>query len=335
MKLDLTHGLTRDFLDLSVKDFIVPIDTAFDQNFTIQNCLQILENKKITHHVKYFYSIDENKKLCAIYSTGEILFAPHHKKLKNLPKKKIVALTSSDTVENALKMIAKMELFALPVVNEEGVLIGLFEITPPEYPTSESPKANRELFQILGMTFEKGKMNSGRQEYKYRMPWLFCNLFGGLVCAAVVGFFRETIDHYVMVAMFIPLVLAMGESVAMQSMTLSLQFLYYGKHTCRGVLKRIFIEWKTAFLLGLTIASVTLATYFLWFSDIRPAMGLGFSIMITMASATSFGTIIPILLHTLKLDPKVASGPLVLMITDITVTTVYLFLSHYFITHLA
>jgi magnesium transporter len=127
--------------------------------------------------------------------------------------------------------------------------------------------------------------------------------------------------------MFIPLVLTLGESVAMQSMTLSLPFLHYGRIPLKRVVRRIITEWKTAVLLGVACILLIALVYLSWYTGYKALWAISLSIFVSILIATTFGSIFPILLHLAKLDPQVASGPVVLMLTDVSVTTIYLYLA--------
>lgn len=164
------------------------------------------------------------------------------------------------------------------------------------------------------------------------MPWLLCNMIAGLVCASVGAVFAPILHQYIVLAMFIPLVLSLGESIAMQSMTLSLQFLYFGKLHWARVLKRIVVEWKTAILLGFSCAFLVGSVFWVWNATFHTMLAVTLSIFFAMIFSSTLGTLFPIILHSASLDPKVAAGPVVLMLTDILTTVTYLAFSNWLLT---
>lgn len=161
-------------------------------------------------------------------------------------------------------------------------------------------------------------------EYRLRMPWLLCNLVGGLLCALISSVFKLTLEKYVALAFFIPLVLTLSESTSIQSMTLSLRFLHLRKIHWGQVGKRFYVEAKSSLLLGITCAILICLFYMIWNVDFRPITGVGVSVLTSVAASALFGALFPILLHSMHLDPKVAAGPIVLMVVDILTISAYL-----------
>jgi magnesium transporter len=157
-----------------------------------------------------------------------------------------------------------------------------------------------------------------------RMPWLLCNLVGGLLCALISSAYKLTLENYVVLAFFIPLILTLSESISIQSMTLSLRFLHLRKVHWGQVIKRSYVEAKASLLLGITSALLICIFYFIWNVDFRPVTGIGVSVVTSMAASALFGALFPILLHSVHLDPKVAAGPVVLMVVDILTIAIYL-----------
>lgn len=329
MPLNIVEGLSKKELESALIEYMIPVETSFLHDLTIQEVLKSLQGRKISHAVSYFYAVDNENRLCGIVSTRDILFSKPEVKLADILHNIPIKISRSETLEEALKLMAKHEFMALPVVDEEGKLCGIFELSQktfilPKSKDGKESKSARDIFQLIGLSVEQSKLTSSFQEFRYRMPWLLCNLVAGLICAAIASSFHNLLSNFVMIAAFIPLVLTLGESVAMQSMSLSLQFLSYGKIPKKRVFKRIFAEWKTALLLGIACALLVAIFYMSWYVDYLPMIAISSSIFISMILVTSFASLLPMVLNYFALDPKVAAGPVVLMITDIIVTSVYL-----------
>jgi len=125
--------------------------------------------------------------------------------------------------------------------------------------------------------------------------------------------------------------LTLSESVSMQSMTQSLQFLRKSKLSFRFAFQKIIREWKTVVFLSLTAGVFVGSVSLLWKEGIFASSTIGIGIFVSVILSSSFGTFIPILLHAFKLDPKVASGPVVLMFADVLTTLFYLTLASYWL----
>lgn len=334
MQLNFFEGLSQEELDTPVKKFAIPVETAFNRDLTVEDMLAALQGKKISHEVRYFYATDHQERLIGTVGTRDLLFSQSQTKLSEISTKDVIYIMQDEPLEQALRLMTQHELLAIPITDKDKKLCGIFEIHPTKafpQPQAKQKKQIKELFQLVGLSVELNKLTSSFQEFSYRMPWLLCNLLAGLICAFIGQLHRELLDQFVIIAIFIPLVLTLGESVSMQSMALSLQFLQYEKIPWNRVFKRIWLEWKTAVLLGSACGLLVAVVYFFWDSNYQPLLVITSSIVISMLAVTTFGSLLPIILHSLKLDPKVAAGPVVLMLTDMVVTIIYLFLASFFL----
>ncbi|MDF2550670.1 MAG: hypothetical protein K0S07_1737 [Chlamydiales bacterium] len=333
MRLDLTKGLSKSDLITPVQHYAVSVETAFPEETLVGELLEQLKGKAISHEVQYFYAIDTESRLTGIISTRDLLFSRADVKIGEIALSDILKVQENDSLEKALKLMAEQEILALPVIDKEQKLTGIFEIPflPKEIDDKQVKKrlkTAKEVFQLIGLTVEQGHLQSSVAQFRYRMPWLLCNLLSGLICAAVADNFQLLLDDIIIIAMFIPLVLTLGESISMQSMTLSLQFLQYGKTPWRRVYNRLVLEWKTAALLGATCAFLVALVTVAFQASFLPIVAISSSIFLSMIFVSSFGLLMPVVIHMLSLDPKVAGGPVVLMLTDVAVTAIYLGLAN-------
>lgn len=333
MNIDIAQGISREELKLPIGNYCIPVETAFHQETKVTDVLKALQGKHITHAVTYFYAHDTHKRLTGVLGTRDLLFSEPNTKIETIMHKKTISIPYSTPLEDALKMMNQHELLALPVVDENKSLCGIFELPSHDIFSQKDPttmdgtKRSKYIFQLIGFTIEQAALHSSLKEYRYRMPWLLCNLLSGLICAFIAGFFPNLLSQFVVIAMFIPLVLTLGEAVAMQSMTLSLQFLHDRKMHWKRIVGRIWVETRTAILLGLTCATLLALVYCMWYQNYLPMIAIAVSIWLSMMVSTTFGSLLPLSLHILSLDPKVAAGPVVLMLTDIAITIIYLTLS--------
>lgn len=332
MRVDLNEGVGKETLRRRVKEFTMPVETAFPVDHTVKNLIDHIQNNKISHQVNYFYAVDHENKLKGVVSTRSLLFNHDSTKLNDIIDTDVITIKEDETLEEALKVLGENRLLALPVIDHKHSLKGIFEVIPKNIDYSfKSKKVHNEasngLFQLIGFSIEQNKWNSSWVEYRYRMPWLTCNMIGGLVCAAIANAFEATLSALVILAMFIPLILTLGEAISMQSMTLSLQFLDQPRIRWKKVLSRLVMEFKTSGMIAATSALAISIAYLFLNMDTTPLGAIAASIFLSMVASATFGTLFPIGLHALKLDPKVAAGPVVLMCTDIVVTTIYLSLA--------
>jgi len=332
MRIDTTQRISHRDLETAVKVFTDPCPYCFHLDQTVEEVLLILQSKKTEKRPEYFYITDKKNILKGFITLTDLLYNSAHTLMHAIVEREVIKIYEEDSLEKGLNLLSHHQLLILPVVNQTNHLVGVLEMIPNGNQFFKPKKIHykylkEDIFQFIGFSIEHRKWNSPWTEYRLRMPWLLCNLVGGLICAVISQYFKFTLEQYVILAFFIPLVLTLSESVSIQSMTLSLRFLHLRKIHFKQVLKRSIVETKSSLLLGITSALLIGCFYFAWNVEIRPMMGIGISVISSMVISALFGALFPIILHILRLDPKVAAGPVVLMIADILTITIYLTLN--------
>ena len=320
-------------LQKCVKDLAQPLRTTLYEKDTVAEALVILRGKNIDHKVIYFYVVDVNNRLVGVVSTRKLLLAHPQKSLEEIMDRAVIRLQEHQTLKEAMEIFARHSLLALPVVDHDNKILGLVDIEMYIEESFDVADAQHrsDVFQFIGVTLEDEKHISPIRDYRYRMPWIFCNLVGGLSCA-VIGFFHALVlDKVVVLAMFIPLVLTLSESVSMQSMTHSLQFLRRPRLSRRFAFLRILWEWRVLILIALTCGFSVGLVSLLWHEGSLSSLVIGLSILLSVFVSATIGFSVPLLLHRFRLDPKVASGPIVLMLADILTTFFYLSLASWWL----
>lgn len=330
MLIDISKRLTETDLSKPLSDVLSPFEHTFTQETTVEAVIHTLQSKKSTTQPQYFYITDKDNVLVGVLSANELLYTHPKTALSDILETEVIKVRDTDTLEKGLQLLSQHQVLILPVVNQDDRFVGVLEVTSPDHHRIPARKrmhhrwARQDLFQFIGFTIEQGRSPSSWIEYRYRMPWLTCNLVGGLIAAIIGEVFEATLVEFVVLALFIPLVLTLSESVAIQSMTLSLRFMHLRTIPWSQVARRLYTEWKTSLILGVTSAIVITLFYFAIDTQIGPIVAIGGSIVIAMIASATFGALFPILLHQLHLDPKVAAGPLVLMVADVLTIAIYL-----------
>lgn len=314
-----------------IKDYITPPDAVLHDHFTVSEAVEHLSRCQMHNDTQYIYSIDQNGVLDGVLSTRSLLFSPKEAPIANLMLREPIAIQEEETIENALRKLLKHRLLALPVVNQNNQLQGVFEITKSQGDNLSKGSNYNDIFQLVGFSLEELRADSTFGEFKRRLPWLFCNIAGGLSCAFISTFFDDVLSQVVAISFFIPLVLTLSESVSMQSTSISIQFLHFRGINWKKVIKRSRKEIRLALLLGLACGAIVGLIILLSQEGLEIALILASAIFTSMLFGVLFGSIVPIALHAFKLDPKIASGPVVLTLTDVITTMIYLSIATYWL----
>jgi magnesium transporter len=297
---------------------------------TVDEALCSIRGHRIDEKIFYFYVVDQEFKLKGVVSTRSLLLSRPHMKICDIMEEEIISIKANETLQKAMELLTNQRLLAVPVVDESERLLGIIDIQlylEEAVDVAQARRSSTDLFQVLGLSLEQGKTRSIWATYKNRMPWIFCNMIGGLTCAVISASFEIVLEKVILLAFFIPLVLTLSESISMQSMTYSLQLLHRPRISFRRIMLSIVTEWKMVILLALTSGLIVGATSLLWGEGYPPGIAIALGIIISVTISGTVGAAIPLVLHARKLDPKVAAGPVVLMFVDVFTTGVYLGLS--------
>ena len=220
------------------------------------------------------------------------------------------------------------------MVDDAGVLLGVVdvELYTGKVHYFDDAEACDDVFQQIGVRAVDADLPSAWGAFRKRFPWLGCNLAAGLLAAFLSGVFKNVLQNVVALAFFIPLVLNLAESVSSQSVSLALQLLHGPAPTWRSMLSRLQREAVAGSLLGLAAGAVAALTALAWLK--RPGLSLALlgGIAGGVAGSAVLGMTLPILLRLLRLDPRVAAGPVALATADIITILLYLSLAQWLLT---
>lgn len=314
--------MTESDLLKKAHECALPLETVIHSHVTVEEAMAVLRKKKVQQKIIYFYAVDIANNLKGVVSTRQLLLADPERKVEEIMQDAVIKVHAGQTLRDALELFARHPLLALPVVDDTGKLLGAIDV---QMVTNESVEpGSSDLFQIIGFMLEDRKKRSIFKGFKLRMPWLLCNVFSGLICALISRCFDVVLAKVLLLAFFIPLVLTLSESTSMQSMAQSLQFLRRPRFDWKLARLRGFKEWRLVNLLALTSALLVGGLSLLWGEGLLPSVAIAIGILGGVSFSALFGICMPILLHRFRLDPKVAAGPVVLMIADILTTAIYL-----------
>ena len=302
-----------------------------DAQMSVAEALERIRREGVGERVIYFFATDTDGRLVGVLPTRRLLTAPLETRLEEIMVRKVVAIPASATVLEACEFFVLYKFFAFPVVDSARRVIGVVDVSLFAEEMMEAgdreeeriAKLGDDVFEALGFHLAQIRGVSPWRVFRYRFPWLLATVGAGTACALLAGFFEATLAGSLVIAFFLTMVLGLNESVSMQSMTLTIQALRANTLTRRWFLHNLRREMATAVLLGLTCGILVGAIVLLWRQDAKGAAVIGTSIAVSLVTACLFGFSVPSLLHSLKLDPKIAAGPVTLAVTDFCALAFY------------
>jgi magnesium transporter len=316
-----TSPLPQDaVLPLLSKEFVV-----LSQDLTVAQALEKIRADSPKQQILYFYLVDENGALTGVLPTRRLLTGSLESLLGDIAVRKVVALPHTATVEEACDFFVLYRLLALPVVDEERKLLGILsvDLLTEEMLDLDERENIDAVFETIGLRSRNLDDASAWINFRFRFPWLGATLASGILCAVLVGLFEATLAASLILAFFLTLVLGLGESVCVQSLTVAIQILHRNDVSLQIYLRRLRGEIGVSLLLGAACGIVVGIFIMVWKSQPVAAALIGASISFSIMAACVIGLSVPTLFHWLRLDPKVASGPIALALADICTILIY------------
>jgi magnesium transporter len=289
---------------------------------TIAAALDAIRGAGSSTTIHYFYVVDAEEKLVGVAPTRKLLAAQPGHLVREVMIDDVVAIPDWATVLIASEYFATRRLLAFPVVNGKGELRGVVDVNLfTDDVIDLARQTYDDIFQLIGV--HGTAQRSTWSAFRDRFPWLLCNIAGGLICAFIASRFEHLLDEVVVMALFIPIVLALGESVSMQALTLTLHGFTDGPIVWKRLGAALFKEFKTAVALGagcgLVVGSVVMA----WRGEADVAAVIFGAITLSMIVACLLGVAFPAILRAFRADPGIASGPVVLAAADVVTLLFY------------
>ena len=304
-----------------------------DANMTVGNALERIRREGVGERVIYFYAVDEQKRLVGVVPTRRLLTASLETPLSEIMVRRVVAVPAAATVLDACEFFVLYKFLAFPVVDDKHRVIGIIDanlfaeeiLEAGESEDRYRPAApvGPEFFEALGFRIEQIRGASPWRSFRFRFPWLLVTVTGGTLSATLARFFEATLARSLVLAFFLTTVLALNESVSMQSMSVTIHALRSISVTGGWLAAAFRREAITALLLGVACGLVVSAIVFTWRHDVAGAFVIGSSIAVSLMSACVLGLGVPSLLHRFKLDLKIAAGPVTLAIADFVALVIY------------
>ena len=297
---------------------------------TVLAALEQIRREGVAERVIYFYVVDTERKLAGVVPTRRLLTAALETRIEEIMIRRVIALPTTATVLDACEFFVLYKFFAFPVVDSERRVIGIVDVSlfTSELLETDETKApldlpGNEVFEAIGFRLEEIRGASPWRVFRYRFPWLLATVVGGTFCAVLAGAFEATLAQSLVIAFFMTMVLGLNESVSTQSMSVTIQALRSASVTWRWFTLAFRREFITAGLIGIACGLLVAAIVWTWRRDVAGALVIGGSIALSIVSACLFGLGVPSLLHRLKLDPKIAAGPVTLALADFTALLIY------------
>jgi len=291
-------------------------------DMTIADALDRVRRLGDASSINYLYVVDDEQKLVGVVPARRLLTAQPQELVRDVMLDHVVAIPDWATVLIASEYFATRRLLAFPIVNGRGQLLGVVDVGLFTDEVIDLAKQTYDdIFQLIGI--HGTAQRSTWMAFRDRFPWLLCNIAGGLIAAFIASRYEPLLQQVVVLALFIPIVLALAESVSMQALTLTMQNLPDGPVVWKRLGAAMWKECLTAALIGLACGAVVAGVVMAWRGEPLVASTILIAIMLSMIVACLLGVTVPAVLRAARADPKIAAGPVVLASADVVTLLLY------------
>ena len=308
-------GNLLEFPEKTAGRIMNPNVFALSEDLTVGEGISQIQSSRDVEMVFYLYIVDARRHLVGVTSLRRLLLVSPETPLKRIMTPDVISVRVDTDQEEAARLVASYNLLAIPVVDEENKLVGV--ITVDDVIDVIKDEATEDIYRLAGVTSDERVFTPPGESLTKRLPWLAVNLVTAFIAASVVSLFEHTIDQVVALAVFMPIVAGMGGNAGMQTLTVIVRGIALGELSWGNTRKALFKEALVGLGNGLVLG--TLGALIVWLMKGNPVLGgvLGLAMVINMFIAATAGTVIPLGLRAMKVDPALASSVFITTFTDV------------------
>ena len=299
-----------------------------NQNWTVTQAIREMRKQaEDLDNIYTIYVVDDSEVLLGTLSVKYMLFnlSSLRTTIKDLYKQsKVRTVNVSAPLEEVAKIMEKYDLVVLPVVNDQEMLLG--RITIDDVVDIIKEEADKDYQMASGISEDVEHSDSVRTLTRARLPWLLIGMAGGMISANIIGVFD--ISENPGMAVFMPLIAAMGGNVGVQSAALVVKALANQSALDETLWQKLWKELRVGLINGVVCSAIILGVSLLFHMDLTLCITASIALFFVILFASFFGTWIPMTLHRFKIDPALATGPFVTTLNDIFGLIIYFSIGH-------
>ena len=301
---------------------MVPEFIALKESTTAEDAIHSLQKEHLDVEMPfYLYVVDENGKLIGVSSLRQLVVVPPDTPLKDFMITDVFTVKTDMDQEEVAKIVARYDILAVPVVDDTNKLVGI--VTVDDVIDIIREEATEDILKMVGAGEEFVETKSIYKNIKMRMPWLFASCVGGIIASFIIGYFQSSLSKLAYLAAFIPVIMGMGGNIGVQSATITVRGLATGRLSIRDIWSVVAKQLMVGLMLGLFYGFVVGMVAQLKYTQTLFALSVAIGVFSSMTMAALAGSLVPMTLAKINVDPAIASGPFVTTAIDIISVTFY------------
>jgi len=287
---------------------------------TVSELRRIAPDKETIY---YIYVIDDSRKLVGFVSLKNIFISSSHARVKDAMTSDVKHVLATDDVEDVAKVVKDYDLLAVPVVDDDGRLVGI--VTHDDAVDVLEEEATEDMYHY-GAAGEHLRYLPTNPFLlaRQRVVWLILLAAVGFVSGMIIHRYEAMITSVFALAIFIPVINASGGNAGTQASTVIIRGLATGEVSLADSLKIFWKEIVVGLTIGVVVAIVGALRGYLLENNVRLAITVGLAMVFVVTFATVLGAVLPLIFKKLRLDPAVVSGPFIASVLDVVALLIYL-----------
>ncbi|MCS4486632.1 magnesium transporter [Staphylococcus americanisciuri] len=312
--------MTTEYISLTVN---TPVHEAL---------MRVKEQAPDAETIYIIFVVDEQKKLVGVLSLRDLIIAENDTYIEDIMSERIISANVADDQEDVAQTMRDYDFIAMPVVDYQNHLLGI--ITIDDIVDVIDEEASEDYSRLAGVSDIDSTDDTIFQTALKRLPWLLILTVLGMITASILGSFESTLEKVALLAAFIPIISGMSGNSGTQSLAVSVRNISTGEINEKSKFKLALRESGSGFLTGITCAVALCLIIIVIYHQPFLALIVGTSLTIAMTVGTTIGSVIPLFMNKLGIDPAVASGPFITTINDIVSMLIYFGLATSFMNYL-
>lgn len=294
--------------------------------------IQVKDQAPDAETIYVIFAVNDDKKLIGVLSLRDLIIAENDAYIEDIMSERVISSNVAEDQEDVAQRMRDYDLIAMPVLDYQDHLLGI--ITIDDIIDVMDEEASEDYSRLAGVSDVDATNDSVLKTATKRLPWLIILTFLGMITASILGSFEDTLSQVALLAAFIPIISGMSGNSGTQSLAVSVRNISTGEIDEKSKFKIALREAGSGMLSGFVCALILVLIIIIIYRQPFLAFIVGLSLTIAMTVGTLVGSVIPLIMNKLKIDPAVASGPFITTINDIVSMLIYFGLATSFMTYL-
>jgi len=288
---------------------------SLSEDVSVEDAISKVRHSYDVEMVFYLYVTDAEEHLAGVVSLRQLLLANADQSLHDIMNSRVISVHTSTSQEDVAGRVDNYQLLAIPVVDDDNVLVGM--VTVDDVIEVIEEVTTRNMLRMAGTNESETQTESPIKIAQIRLPWLLAAFIGGLLATAVVKQYESMLMQVLALSAFLPVVMGMAGNVGVQAATVAVRSLATGALSLEDAGAELFKELRVGLLLGLFYGLALAAFSWIFFDNIQLAEVVGLTLLVNMGAAAVLAILLPLLFHRVGIDPAIATGPFVTTAVDV------------------